>query len=259
MISISNAHKTFNLGTASETPALNGVSLDVPAGQFIAVIGSNGAGKSTLLNAIAGDVTLDQGTVHIDGADVTRLPTYKRTRWISRVFQDPVAGTASDMTIEENLALAEWRGLKRTFSIGLNQQRRALYQERLAILGIGIEDRLSEKVGALSGGQRQSLALIMAIIREPQVLLLDEHAAALDPKTAKVVLDATVDVVSEARLTTIMVTHNMQHAIDYGDRLIMMEGGLIRYSFDGAEKRELDVQSLIDRFRVADDKLLLTE
>ena len=257
MLNVSNAHKTFNGGTASERPALAGVGLEVAAGQFVTVIGSNGAGKSTLLNAVAGGVSLDQGSIEIDGTDVTKLATHKRAKWVARVFQDPVAGTAADMTIEENLVLAELRGCPRSFKAGLGEDRRQRYRERLALLGLGLEDRLSAKAGDLSGGQRQSLALIMAIVREPAVLLLDEHTASLDPRTAAAVLEATVSVVSAASLTTIMVTHNMQHAITYGDRLVMMEAGNIRYTADGAEKQGLDVPSLVDRFGITDDKMLV--
>ena len=258
MLKITDAIKVFHRGTVNERPALNGLSLKLEAGDFTAVIGSNGAGKSTLLNAIAGDISIDSGSVNVDGHNLTSAPTHKRAKWVARVFQDPLGGTAGTMTIEENLALAALRGQSHSLSLGLNSQRRDYYRELLATLGLGLEERLTSKVELLSGGQRQSLALIMAIITEPAVLLLDEHCAALDPKTAGIVMDSTVKAVEAAGLTTLMVTHNMQHAIDYGNRLIMLEAGQLKLSMDGEEKASLDVESLVERFHITDDKILLS-
>ena len=258
MLEVSDAVKIFHRGTVNERPALNGLSLKLESGDFTAVIGSNGAGKSTLLNAVAGDISIDSGSVSVDGNDLTSAPTHKRAKWVARVFKDPLGGTAGPMTIEENLALASLRGQSHSLSLGLNAQRRDYYRELLATLGLGLEDRLTSKVELLSGGQRQSLALIMAIITEPAVLLLDEHCAALDPKTAGIVMDSTVKAVEAAGLTTLMVTHNMQHAIDYGNRLIMLEAGQLKLSMDGEEKASLDVESLVERFHITDDKILLS-
>jgi len=258
VLEITDAIKVFHRGTVNERPALNGLSLKLEAGDFTAVIGSNGAGKSTLLNAIAGDISIDSGSVNVDGHNLTSAPTHKRAKWVARVFQDPLGGTAGTMTIEENLALAALRGQSHSLSLGLNNQRRDYYRELLATLGLGLEERLTSKVELLSGGQRQSLALIMAIITEPAVLLLDEHCAALDPKTAGIVMDSTVKAVEAAGLTTLMVTHNMQHAIDYGNRLIMLEAGQLKLSMDGEEKASLDVESLVERFHITDDKILLS-
>jgi len=258
LLEVSDAVKIFHRGTVNERPALNGLSLTLESGDFTAVIGSNGAGKSTLLNAVAGDISIDSGSVKVDNIDLTSAPTHKRAKWVSRVFQDPLGGTAGPMTIEENLALAALRGQSHSLSLGLNSQRRDYYRELLATLGLGLEDRLTSKVELLSGGQRQSLALIMAIITEPAVLLLDEHCAALDPKTARIVMDSTVKAVEAAGLTTLMVTHNMQHAIDYGNRLIMLEAGTLKLSMDGEEKASLDVESLVERFHITDDKILLS-
>ncbi len=258
VLEITDAVKIFNRGTVNERPALNGFSLKLGTGDFAAVIGSNGAGKSTLLNAIAGGISIDTGTVIVDGHDLTSLPTHKRAKWVARVFQDPLGGTASSMTIEENLTLAVLRGQRHGLGLGLNSLRRDTYRDLLSTLGLGLEDRLTSKVEILSGGQRQSLALIMAIITEPAVLLLDEHCAALDPKTAGIVMASTVKAVESAGLTTLMVTHNMQHAIDYGDRLIMLEAGQLRLAVSGEEKSSLDVESLVERFHITDDKILLS-
>jgi putative ABC transport system ATP-binding protein len=221
------------------------------------VIGGNGAGKSTLLNAIAGEVQVDTGNVVIDGADVTALPTHRRASAVARVFQDPLVGTAGAMTIEENLALAERRGQHNGLRSGLSGAARQRYRDRLATLELGLEMRMGQKVELLSGGQRQSLALLMAVLRTPKLLLLDEHTAALDPKTADTVMRATLDAVARDRLTTLMVTHNMAHALGYGSRLFMMAEGRIVFEADAAEKKTLTVESLIRRFQVTSDRMLL--
>jgi putative ABC transport system ATP-binding protein len=249
--------KTFYRGTPNERAALRGVSLRLDEADFAVVIGGNGAGKSTFLNAVAGEVIPDSGRVSIDGEDVTRRPPHRRAGLVSRVFQDPLAGSAGGMTIEENLALALARGRRRSLRMALTDDRRARFREALSIFGLGLEDRLTQKVELLSGGQRQSLALAMALVTAPRVLLLDEHCAALDPKTAATVMQATVEAVAHDRLTTLMVTHNMQHAIDYGNRLIMMMDGQIIYEARGEEKRGLTVEALVERFHLTDDKMLL--
>lgn len=210
-----------------------------------------------MLNAIAGEIVLDSGSIQVGDKDVTSLPTHKRAQWISRVFQDPMLGTAPEMTVEENLSLAEKRGSKRGLKRGLNFSRRQLYRDLLARIGLGLENRLNDKVSLLSGGQRQSLSLIMSVVKKPDILLLDEHTAALDPKTASLVMEATIRAVDESQLTTLMVTHNMQHAIDFGNRILMMESGKVRVSFEGGEKKEMTCEKLIERFHVTDDKLLL--
>ena len=257
MLAISGLRKLYFAGTASQRTALDSVDLDLPKRSFCVVVGSNGAGKSTLLNAVAGAISVDGGRIGIDGRDVTREPPERRARVVSRVFQDPMVGTAAEMTVEENLLLAELRAGVRRLRWGLTAARRGRYRERLAVLGLGLEDRLSSRVDGLSGGQRQAVSLIMAICGGPKLLLLDEHTAALDPGTAALVMQATVRVVEEEHLTTLMVTHNMQHAIDFGDRLIMMEAGKVRFSFDAAEKAALTVPDLVARFRQKDDRILL--
>ncbi|MCL4187452.1 MAG: ATP-binding cassette domain-containing protein [Rhodobacteraceae bacterium] len=257
MLAVEGLRKTFNAGTPNARVALDGVSLTLEEGDFAVVIGGNGAGKSTFLNAIAGEVGVDAGSIRIDGADVTRLPTHRRAGAIARVFQDPLAGTAGAMTIEENLALALRRGSRARLAFALGEQRRERFRVALAGFGLGLEGRLGQKVELLSGGQRQSLALAMAILVAPRILLLDEHTAALDPKTAAAVMAATVNAVDSARLTTLMVTHNMQHAIDYGNRLLMMADGRIIFEARGAEKRRLTVEALVARFHLTDDKMLL--
>lgn len=257
MLTVTGLRKTFFPGTPDARLALNGVDLNLPAGAFCVVIGSNGAGKSTLLNAVSGKIGVDEGTIRIDGADVTRLPVHARARFIARVFQDPMIGTAPGMSVEENLLLAELRPQRRRFRFGLNAERRARYRELLKILGLGLEDRLGARVDLLSGGQRQALSLVMAVSAAPKLLLLDEHTAALDPRTAAVVMQATVKAVAEFGLTTLMVTHNMHHAIEYGDRLIMMEAGRIKLQLSADEKRGLSVEDLVERFHIADDKILL--
>lgn len=251
MLEVKNIYKTFNPGTVNEKHALNGVSLKLKEGDFVTVIGSNGAGKSTLLNAIAGLWMIDTGSICIDGNDITRLPDYKRARYIGRVFQDPMQGSAATMQIEENMALAARRGKKRTLRKGICQSEREKYREMLKELNLGLEERLTSKVGLLSGGQRQALTLLMATMEKPRLLLLDEHTAALDPKTAAKVLELTEKLVNENHLTTFMVTHNMRDALKYGNRLIMMCDGKIIFDVEGEEKKKLEVKDLLEKFNTA--------
>ena len=251
MLEVKNIYKTFNQGTVNEKHALNGVSLKLKEGDFVTVIGSNGAGKSTLLNAIAGLWMIDSGSICIDGNDITRLPDYKRARYIGRVFQDPMQGSAATMQIEENMALAARRGKKRTLRKGICQSEREKYREMLKELNLGLEERLTSKVGLLSGGQRQALTLLMATMEKPRLLLLDEHTAALDPKTAAKVLELTEKLVNENHLTTFMVTHNMRDALKYGNRLIMMCDGKIIFDVEGEEKKKLEVKDLLEKFNTA--------
>ncbi len=263
MLKINNIYKTFNAGTVNEKTALNGVSLHLKEGESVAVIGGNGAGKSTLMNAVAGTWTVDEGSIHIGGVDVTRLPEHKRAKYIGRVFQDPMMGTAASMQIEENLALAARRGKGRSLRAGITKAEREEFRELLKVLDLGLENRLTAKVGLLSGGQRQALTLLMASLVKPKLLLLDEHTAALDPKTAAKVMGATRLIVNRDRLTTLMITHNMRDAIEYGDRLIMMYEGRIALDIAGEEKQRLTVEDLLAKFgqatgsTEADDKLLL--
>ena len=263
MLELKQIYKTFNPGTINEKRALNGVSLTLDDGDFVTLIGGNGAGKSTLLNAMAGTFPVDGGTISIDGIDVTRLPEHKRAKYIGRVFQDPMMGTAATMQIEENLALAARRGQRRGLKAGITAKERKEYQELLKVLDLGLEDRLTAKVGLLSGGQRQALTLLMASLVKPKLLLLDEHTAALDPKTAAKVLDATEKIVQRDRLTTLMITHNMRDAIAHGNRLIMMYEGRVAVDVSGEEKKNLTVEQLLSLFSrasgsdEADDKLLL--
>ena len=264
MLDVRNIYKTFNPGTVNEKAALQGLSLHLDPGDFCTVIGGNGAGKSTLLNAVAGVWPVDQGAISIDGVDLTHMPEHKRAKYIGRVFQDPMMGTAPTMQIEENLALAARRGRSRTLRVGITKSEREEYVERLKILDLGLEDRLTSKVGLLSGGQRQALTLLMATLIQPKLLLLDEHTAALDPKTAAKVLDATDRIVSKDNLTTLMITHNMKDAITHGNRLIMMYEGRIVIDVSGEEKKKLTVPQLLELFSKvsgsdeADDKLLLS-
>lgn len=251
MLKVDNIVKVFNAGTVNEKVALNGASLHLKDGDFCTVIGGNGAGKSTFLNAVAGVFTVDEGSITIDGVDVTKLPEHKRAKYIGRVFQDPMTGTAATMQIEENLALAKRRGQKRTLRTGITKAEREEYKELLKILDLGLEDRLTSKVGLLSGGQRQALTLLMASLVKPKLLLLDEHTAALDPKTAAKVLDATEKIVSRDNLTTLMITHNMKDAIAHGNRLIMMKDGKIILDISGEEKKKLTVENLLEKFNVA--------
>ena len=248
MLEIKNVYKTFNAGTVNEKRALKNLNLSVADGEFVTVIGGNGAGKSTMLNAITGAYAVDYGSIEIDGVDVTKLPEHKRAQFIGRVFQDPMMGTAANMQIEENLALAARRGKKRGLRIGITNAEREEYKKQLATLGLGLEDRMTAKVGLLSGGQRQALTLLMATLQKPKLLLLDEHTAALDPKTAAKVLETTQRIVEDNKLTTIMITHNMRDAIAHGNRLIMMHEGRIVVDVEGQEKRELMVEDLLELF-----------
>ena len=264
MLDIQNIYKTFNPGTVNEKVALNGLELTLEEGDFVTVIGGNGAGKSTMLNAVAGVWPIDMGRILIDGQDITRLPEHKRAKYIGRVFQDPMMGTAATMGIEENLALAARRGASRTLRPGITRKEREQYRQALAGLGLGLEDRMTSKVGLLSGGQRQALTLLMATLQKPKLLLLDEHTAALDPKTAAKVLDLSEKIVTEHHLTTLMITHNMKDAIKYGNRLIMMYEGRIIYDVRGKEKQNLDVADLLAKFEqvsgdeAANDRMLLS-
>ena len=248
MLDINHISKTFNAGTINEKVALDGLDLHLAEGDFVTVIGSNGAGKSTLLNAISGTWPVDSGSILIGDTDVTGLPDYKRAALIGRVFQDPMMGTAPDMWIEENLALAQRRGEKRSLKWMIGKKERELYRERLAALGLGLEDRLKVKAGLLSGGQRQALTLFMATLKQPKLLLLDEHTAALDPATAAKVLELTDKLVSENNLTTIMITHNMTDAIKHGNRLIMMDSGKIILDISGEDKKKLTKKDLLEKF-----------
>ena len=263
MLEIRDIRKTFNAGTVNEKVALNGVSLHLAPGDFVTVIGGNGAGKSTLLNSVSGALEVDEGQILIDGVDVTHLPEYKRAKYIGRVFQDPMMGTAATMQIEENLALAARRGKVRGLGSGITAAERKGYVEQLAMLDLGLENRMTAKVGLLSGGQRQALTLLMATLQKPKLLLLDEHTAALDPKTAAKVLETTQRIVEKDNLTTLMITHNMRDAIAYGNRLIMMYNGRIVVDVSGEEKKKLTVEQLLSLFSKAsgsdeaDDKLLL--
>ena len=257
MLEVNGLRKQFFAGTPNVRLALDGLTLLLPPGCFCVVIGSNGAGKSTLLNAIAGTFLVGPGEIKLDGEDIGREPLHKRARHIARVFQDPMTGTAPGMSVEENLLLAQLRAGKRGFRFGLSASRRAQWRERLSLLGLGLENRLADRIETLSGGQRQAVALVMAVLSAPKLLLLDEHMAALDPVTADLVLRATVRVVEEARLTTVMVTHNMRHALDIGDRLVMMDQGRVRLTLTREEKAGLSVEELVRRFREKDDRVLL--
>lgn len=264
MLKINNIYKTFNIGTINEKTALNGASLTLNEGDFVTVIGGNGAGKSTLLNALAGTWFVDEGSILIDNTDVTKMPEHKRARFLGRVFQDPMMGTAATMGIDENLALAARRGRAR-LATGISKAERERYKELLTELDLGLENRLTSKVGLLSGGQRQALTLLMATLRKPRLLLLDEHTAALDPKTAAKVLALSDKIVSEHNLTTLMVTHNMRDAIAHGNRLIMMNEGRVVLDISGEEKKKLTVEDLLDKFEevsgeeFSNDKALLSK
>ena len=264
MLEISNVHKTFNLGTINEKHALNGVDLTLNEGDFVTVIGGNGAGKSTMLNAIAGTWPVDEGSILIDGVDVTGLPEFKRASFLGRVFQDPMTGTTATMQIDENLALAARRGQHRGLKWGITKKEKAKFHELLKTLELGLEDRMTSKVGLLSGGQRQAVTLLMASLQKPKLLLLDEHTAALDPKTAAKVLELTDKIIEENHLTAMMVTHNMRDAIAHGNRLIMMHEGKVILNIAGEEKKKLTVQDLLAQFEkvsgeeFANDKALLS-
>lgn len=263
MLELQNITKIFNPGTVNEKVALNSVSLTINDGDFITVIGGNGAGKSTLLNSVAGTYPVDAGKILVDSSDITRLPEFKRAKFIGRVFQDPMTGTAADMWIEENMALALRRGKRRGLGWAITARDRTKFREMLKELNLGLEDRLSTKVGLLSGGQRQAITLLMATLQQPKLLLLDEHTAALDPKTAAKVLDLTESVIRENKLTSLMVTHNMKDAIRLGNRLIMMSDGQIIFDVSGEEKKNLTVGDLLQKFeeasngQFANDRMLL--
>ena len=264
MLEIKDVYKTFNAGTINEKKALNGVNLKLNEGDFVTIIGGNGAGKSTTLNMIAGVYPIDKGTIKIDGVDVSTWPEHKRAQFLGRVFQDPMMGTAAKMQIEENLALAYRRGKRRGLKWGVTNEEREIYREELKILGLGLENRMTAKVGLLSGGQRQALTLLMATLQKPKLLLLDEHTAALDPKTAKTVLDLTEKIIEEDHLTALMVTHNMKDAIRMGNRLIMMQDGRVIYDVSGEEKKRLQVSDLMAKFQeasgteFANDRMILS-
>ena len=251
MLEIKNVSKTFNIGTINEKKALNKLSLKLNPGDFVTIIGGNGAGKSTMLNMIAGVYPIDGGQIIIDGVDISRMPEHKRAKYIGRVFQDPMMGTSAGMQIDENLALAFRRGEKRGLSWGIKKSEKELYKEILAKLGLGLQTRMTSKVGLLSGGQRQALTLLMATLKKPKLLLLDEHTAALDPQTAKTVLDLTKQIVAEQNLTAMMVTHNMKDALNIGNRLIMMHSGKVIYDVSGEEKKKLKVEDLLRKFEEA--------
>ena len=265
MLKITNLQKTFNPGTVNAKTALAGLDLVLNDGDFVTVIGGNGAGKSTMLNAISGVWKPDYGTIEIDGVDVTNMPEHKRAKFLGRVFQDPMMGTAPDMEIAENLSIAARRGTKRNLRWGIKKAEREQYKELLATLELGLENRLSSKVGLLSGGQRQAVTLLMATLKRPKLLLLDEHTAALDPKTAAKVLEITNKIVTENNLTTLMITHNMHDAIEYGNRLIMMHEGRVIIDVSGEEKKKLTIPQLLELFEkasgseFANDKVMLSK
>lgn len=248
MLELSGVCKTFNLGTINEKKALCGIDLKLNAGDFVTVIGGNGAGKSTMLNAAAGVWPIDDGAISINGTDVTALPEYKRASYIGRVFQDPMMGTAANMGIEENLALAFRRGKRRTLQWGITKRERELYYAQLKKLGLGLEERMTSKVGLLSGGQRQAITLLMAALQKPKLLLLDEHTAALDPATASKVLELTDQIIAESGLTAMMITHNMTDAIRHGNRILMMNKGKIIFDISGEEKKKLKKADLLSKF-----------
>lgn len=263
MLSAQQLEITFNPGTPIETRALRGLTLEIPQGQFVTVIGTNGAGKSTFLNAISGDLGVDKGSIMIDGDDVTRQPVWERAGRVARVFQDPMAGTCEDLTIEENMALAYCRGMSRRLRGAVQPGMRDLFRERLATLGLGLENRLSDRIGLLSGGQRQAVSLLMAALQPSRILLLDEHTAALDPRTAGFVLELTQRIVSEAGLTAMMVTHSMRQALDVGDRTVMLHQGQVVLDISGVVRERTDMPDLLAMFekvrgeKVEDDALLL--
>ena len=265
MLTLTHIRKTFNAGTINEKKALNGVTIDLDDGDFVTIIGGNGAGKSTTLNAIAGVWPVDSGSIVINGKNVTGLSEHKRAKFIGRVFQDPMTGTAATMEIQENLALAKRRGNPRGLKWGITKREREEYHELLKTLDLGLEDRMTSKVGLLSGGQRQALTLLMATLKKPDILLLDEHTAALDPKTAAKVLELSDKIIEENHLTAMMVTHNMEAAIKHGNRLIMMNNGRIIYDVKGEEKKKLTVNILLEKFEQAsgskmnNDRILLSK
>jgi putative ABC transport system ATP-binding protein len=263
VISAKSLHHTFNPGTPVENHVLRGLDLTIPTGQFVCVIGSNGAGKSTMLNAISGDLIIDEGIIEIDGKDVTKRPAQQRADLVARVFQDPMAGTCESLTIEENMALATCRGRRRGLGLAVKREMRELFRERLSLLGLGVDNRLADRIGLLSGGQRQAISLLMAALQPSRLLLLDEHTAALDPKTAAFVLELTKRIVEESKLTTMMVTHSMRQALDYGHRAVMLHQGRVVLDVSGAERKGMDVEDLLHMFervrgeQIDDDALLL--
>lgn len=265
MLEIKNVRKTFNKNTINEKKALNGINLHLDEGDFVTVIGGNGAGKSTMLNMIAGVYPIDSGKIEIDGVNISREPEYKRARYIGRVFQDPMMGTAAGMEIQENMALAFRRGQRRGLGWGIKANEKDFYHDALMKLGLELQTRMTNKVGLLSGGQRQALTLLMATLQKPKLLLLDEHTAALDPKTAKKVLEITQEIVEEQNLTTLMITHNMKDAISIGNRLVMMHEGRIIYDVSGDEKKKLEVDDLLKKFEeasgeeFANDRMILAK
>ena len=251
MLQLKGIYKTFNAGTVNEKRAIDNLNLTLEDGDFVTIIGGNGAGKSTTLNLIAGVYPVDAGMIHLNGYDLTHLPEHKRARFLGRVFQDPMMGTAATMGIEENLALAYRRGQKRGLGSGITNEERELYREKLATLGLGLENRMTSKVGLLSGGQRQALTLLMATLRKPDLLLLDEHTAALDPKTADKVLQITEEIVARDNLTTLMVTHNMKNAIQYGNRLIMMDAGRVVALISAVRRRRTSPSAICSRSSIS--------
>ena len=259
MLTLKQLDKTFGAGTASAHHALCGIDLTLQDGEFVTVIGSNGAGKSTLFGAVSGSFFVDRGRIALDGEDITYLPEHKRAKRIARIFQDPMRGTAPNLTLEENVALAYARAGGHLFAPALPRKKRAFFREQLARLDMGLEDRMKTRIGLLSGGQRQAVTLLMATINTPRVLLLDEHTAALDPKTADKVLQITEEIVARDNLTTMMVTHNMKHAIQYGNRLIMMDSGRVVVDIRGEEKKHLTVRDLLEKFNIENDRMLLSE
>lgn len=259
MLTVSGVRKIFGQGTVNENVALKGIDLELDAGEFVTIIGSNGAGKSTLLNSIAGTFPVNKGSIEVDGTELTGEPDYKRAGLIGRVFQDPLKGTAASMSIEENLAMAADRGKRRGLSIGVDSERRDEFKEYLSLLGLGLEDRLTDKVGLLSGGQRQSLTLLMATIAKPKLLLLDEHTAALDPKTAEQVIDLTNKIVDKHNLTVLMVTHDLTQALKMGTRTIMMDNGEIVLDISGSARRHMTVDDLLDKFAQVQGKDLVND
>ena len=256
MLKLDHISKTFNPGTLNEKKALDQVDLHLERGDFVTIVGSNGAGKSTLFNAIAGSFLVDSGCILVDGQDITFMAEHKRSKHIGRLFQDPMRGTAPHMTIEENLTLAAGSG---GWFAPLTQKDKQRFRDQLALLDMGLEDRIKQPVGLLSGGQRQALTLLMATLKKPRLLLLDEHTAALDPKTADKVLQITEEIVARDKLTTLMVTHNMKHAIQYGNRLIMMDAGKVVVDIRGEEKKNLTVRDLLEKFKIDNDRMLLSE
>ena len=265
MLQLKGIYKTFNAGTVNEKRAIDNLNLTLEDGDFVTIIGGNGAGKSTTLNLIAGVYPVDAGMIHLNGYDLTNLPEHKRARFLGRVFQDPMMGTAATMGIEENLALAYRRGQKRGLGSGITNEEREIYREKLATLGLGLEDRMTSKVGLLSGGQRQALTLLMATLVTPKLLLLDEHTAALDPATAEKVLDLTKSIVAEKKITCLMVTHNMHQALELGNRTLMMDSGRIVFDVKGEERSRMTVDGLLEKFRenagkaLDNDRILLSK